>query len=110
MDAWVYLLGHILVAVSLFVIAYKSAHPLSWVAFIPFVNLWLMVDMADLPLWVLLLFFVPFVQLLVYVWAWMKIAENTNKSEWLGLLMIVPIVNVAAALYMAFYEPDTIKA
>jgi glucan phosphoethanolaminetransferase (alkaline phosphatase superfamily) len=68
-----------------------------------------MVDMADAPLWVLILLFIPYADALVYIWLWMRISENTNKSPWLGLLMIVPLVNIAAALYMAFYEPKQIR-
>jgi hypothetical protein len=105
----VLLLADILLTASVFVIAYKSKHPLCWLAFIPIGNLWLMLDMVDAPIWYLVLFFVPIVNILVYVWIWMKISENTNKSEWLGLLMIVPFVNVAVALYMAFYEPEIIR-
>ena len=103
------ILGDILITISVLIIAYKSAHPLWWLALIPIANLWLMVDMADLPIFTLIMLFIPLVNIIVYVWIWMRISENTNKSQWLGLLMIVPFVNIGAALYMAFYEPKQIR-
>ncbi|MHB0912595.1 MAG: DUF5684 domain-containing protein [Armatimonadota bacterium] len=103
---WIYLLGHILIALAVFIIAHKSEHPWSWLAFVPIANLWLMCDMADVEIWYMLLYFVPLINVIVYVWLWMRIAENTNKPSWLGLLMLVPFVNVGAAVYMALYEPD----
>lgn len=96
----------ILVSVALLIIAYKSEHPLYWLAIIPLANLWLMCDMADVSPWCLLLFFFPIVNIIIYVWLWMRISENTNKPSWLGILMILPFVNVAVAAYMAFYEPS----
>lgn len=98
-----------MIAVCTFVIAYKSRHPLSWLAFVPLANAWLLCDMADKPLWWLVLLFVPWVDIVVYALIWMAIAENTNKEPWLGILMVIPLVNVAVACYMAFYEPDTIR-
>ncbi|HEY3298856.1 MAG TPA: hypothetical protein VGK34_09395, partial [Armatimonadota bacterium] len=59
MENGTYLVADILISVAIFVIAHKSEHPLKWLAFIPLANLWLMVDMADAPLWYLLLFLVP---------------------------------------------------
>lgn len=106
----VYLIwANILITICVGTIAYKAGHPLFWLALIPIANLWLMVDMADAPIWTIFLFFIPLVGILAYVWLWMRISENTNKSEWLGVLMIIPFVNVATAFYMAFYEPDTIR-
>lgn len=111
MGDWVYILGHILIAVAVFVIAFKSEHPLCWLAFIPIANLWLMIDMADAPIWLLAVAILVWpVAPFVYIWLWMRISENTNKPSWLGLLMIFPFVNVATAMYMAFYEPDEIRA
>lgn len=106
------LLADVLVSASLFVIAHKSEHPLKWLALVPLANLWLMCDMADVPIYYLLVYLVPVLGLWlflgVYVWLWMRISENTNKPQWLGLLMLIPFVNVAVAGYMAFYEPAEI--
>ncbi|HLK59014.1 MAG TPA: hypothetical protein VKU00_20810 [Chthonomonadaceae bacterium] len=40
---------------------------------------------------------------------WWRIAENTNKPGWLSLFMLIPIVSIFVAYYMAFVEPDRIR-
>ena len=35
---------------------------------------------------------------------WMRIVENTNKPSWLGILMIIPVVNLAIMYYVAFVD------
>lgn len=108
MENWLFIIADILVSVGLFIIAYKSEHPLSWLAFIPLANLWLMCDMADVPIWYIVLFAIPLVNVGVYLYLWSRIAENTNKPPILAILMIIPFVNIGAAWYMAFYEPENI--
>lgn len=104
-----FVIVYFLYTIPLFIIAYKAEHPQSLLAFIPLINIWLMLDMADLsPVW-LLLCLVPFGGLVVYTYIWMRIAQYTNKSEWLGLLMLIPVVNLVTVYYMAFYEPSKIR-
>lgn len=110
---WLTLLIHVVSSIPIFMIAYKSGHEWSWVAFVPIANFWLMCDMADLSPWWILLGLMPFVgeiaMLLLYAVLWMRLSENTNKSPWLGLLMLIPVFNIAVAYYMAFYEPYDIR-
>ena len=108
METWIYLIADILISVAIFFIAYKSEHSWSWLAFIPIANLWLMCDMADVPAWYILLFMLPVINVGVYLYLWSRIAENTNKPPIMAILMLVPFVNVGAAWYMAYYEPDKI--
>ena len=108
-NPWIAITAYILSSIPVFVIAHKSQHPLSWLAFVPLASLWLMCDMGDKPIWWLLLFFIPYVNILVYALLWMAIAENTNKPSWLGILMLIPLVNLAVAYYMAFYEPENMR-
>ena len=61
-------------------------------AFIPFANLWLLCDMADMETWFLIIFLVPFVNVVLLGIVWWRIAENTNKPGPLGLLMLVPVL------------------
>ncbi|HLV81107.1 MAG TPA: DUF5684 domain-containing protein [Chthonomonadaceae bacterium] len=103
------LIGYILFALPVYIIAKKSEHEYAWLAFVPFANLWLLCDMADKEVWWLLLFFLPIVNLIAYVLIWMAIAENTNKPAWLGLLMAIPVVSLVVAFYLALYEPKQIR-
>ena len=103
------LIVYIIVALPVYIIAKKSEHEYAWLAFVPFANLWLLCDMADKEVWWLLLFFIPIVNLIVYILVWMAIAESTNKPAWLGLLMAIPVVSLVVAFYMALYEPRQIR-
>ena len=86
----------------LFIIAVKSEHPLAWLAWIPLGEIWLMCDMADLPLTWVLLFFIPYLGAVVFsVMAWGRISENTNKPFWLAYLMLFPVINMITVYYMA---------
>ena len=101
---------YLLYTISVFVIAQKSGHEYAWLAFVPIANLWLLCDMADVGcLWALLML-VPGLNILFYAFLWMRIAENTNKPSWLGILMVVPLVNVLVACYMAFAEGNRFSA
>lgn len=108
-NPWFGIAVYIFTAIPIFVTAYKSQHPYSWLAFVPLANLWLMLDMADKSVFWIVLFFIPYVQFIAYALVWMAIAENTNKPSWLGILMVIPVVNLAVAYYMAFYEPSDIR-
>ncbi|MBI2843305.1 MAG: hypothetical protein HYX78_07875 [Armatimonadetes bacterium] len=105
------LLGaNIIYFLPLFTIAYKSDHQLSWLAFIPLANLWLLCDLGDKPSWwIVCMLLAPPVNLIFLALVWMSIAETTNKSEWWGLLMVFPIINIFVGYYLAFYEPEDVK-
>ena len=60
--------------------------------------------------WLLVILFVPVANMIMLILIWMAIAENTNKSPLLGVLMVLPIINIFAGYYMAFYEPKTMSA
>jgi hypothetical protein len=85
-----------------FLIAWKSEHPLAWLAFVPLANIWLMLDMADLGCATVLLFLIPLVGAVIfYAMVWTRLAENTNKPSWLGLLMVIPVVDLFVGWYIA---------
>jgi hypothetical protein len=41
---------------------------------------------------------------------WSEISQSTNKPAWLGFLMVIPIVNLFAGYYMAFYDSGNLVA
>ncbi len=57
-------------------------------------------------LWILALF-IPFAgALLVTVILWVKLCQACNKPAWLGILALLPFVNLILAIYLAFSSPD----
>ncbi|WKZ30936.1 MAG: DUF5684 domain-containing protein [Candidatus Dojkabacteria bacterium] len=77
----------------------------AWMAWVPFVNYYYMVRVANEDGWKFILFFIPFVNIVYYLIVWMKIAERRGFENWYGLLVIVPVVGWLVPLYIAFAEP-----
>jgi hypothetical protein len=114
----------------LFLIARRLAIPDAWMAFVPIVNLLVLIRSAGMPQWwmalmviFMLLTLIPVLGLIFYilfnvcfVYFWMLIAHNLGKNRWLGLLMIVPVANIIFPGFLAFSktsappETETVNA
>ena len=99
---WLLLLLYIYLSLSLHVIAKKTSITPGWLAWIPIINISLMCKIAGRPGWWFWLFLVPFVNIVVAVMVWMGISKARNKADWLGLLLLVPVVNLILLGYLAF--------
>jgi len=105
MFGWTFsLCAYVYIAFCLQTIAKKTNTPDAWLAWIPIVNLYLMCKIAGRPGWWVILFFIPFVNIVIMVVVWMGIAKACNQAEWLGILMIIPIVNLIVPGFLAFSE------
>ena len=93
---------YILMALPLYTIAQRTNTNNAWFAFVPILNLLLMLDIADRDLWWIILFCIPCVNVVIYVMCWMDIADAMNKPSWLGLLMLIPGVSAIVPFYIAF--------
>lgn len=71
---------------------------------IPIVQIIPLLQVAGMATWMLILFFIPFVNLAIGVYMWAKICSARGKSPWLVLLMFVPIANIIFVPYLAFSE------
>ena len=96
-------------AICLMKIAKKTNTDNAWFAWIPILNIILMLQIAKKPLWWFLLMFIPLVNVVISIIVWMKIAEATKKPEWLGVLMIIPVANVIIPGYLAFSSSEDIN-
>jgi len=102
---WVFwLILYVYYAICLMVIANKTNTPNSWLAWIPIANIYLMCKAAGKPGWWVILFFIPFVNIVIGIIVWMKIAEARKKPGWVGILMIIPFVNLIIPGYLAFSD------
>jgi len=93
-------------SLCLFLIAKKLDVPAAWLAWIPILQVWTFFQSAGKSLLWILLFFIPFVNLIVAVYLWMCIAENLGKNKWLGLLTLVPIANLILPAVLAFSKKE----
>ena len=71
---------------------------------IPIVQLVPLLQVAGMATWMLILFFIPLVNIVVSIMMWAKICSARGKSPWLVLLMFVPIANIGLLIYLAFSE------
>ncbi|MGB6897825.1 MAG: DUF5684 domain-containing protein [Candidatus Acidiferrum sp.] len=67
-------------------------------------NIILMLNVAKKPLWWILLFLIPLVNIVFIVIVWMAIAEARNKPNWWGVLTIVPVANLIVPGYLAWSD------
>lgn len=100
----------------------------TWRAYIPFVNILFLYEIARISYAWFFLSLVPFLNFLippgsgvvvrllgivslanlaVGVYMWMRISERLGKPTWFGLLNIVPIANMILAIYLAFSKTTT---
>jgi Family of unknown function (DUF5684) len=85
-------------------IADKTKTENSWLAWIPIANLVLMLNIAKKPMWWIILFLVPFVNIVIAIMVWMAVAEARGKPSWWGILTIVPIANLIVPGVLAWSD------
>ena len=91
-------------ALALQTIAQKTNTENAWFAWIPILNIILMLNIAKKPIWWIILFFIPLVGLVMGILVWMGVAEARNKPNWWGILMIVPVANLIVPGYLAWSD------
>jgi len=91
-------------ALALQTIATKTNTENPWFAWIPILNIILMLNIAKKPIWWILLFLIPLANIVIAIIVWMGIAEARNKPNWWGILMIVPAVNIVVPGYLAWSD------
>lgn len=85
-------------------ICQKAGHEPGILIWIPIANLIPLLTVSKLPIWTIILFLVPLVNVILGFVLWFKICEARGKSGWLVILLLVPIVNLAFIPYLAFTE------
>jgi uncharacterized membrane protein YoaK (UPF0700 family) len=91
-------------ALALQTIANKLNVENSWWAWVPILQIVLMLNMAKKPVWWIILFFIPIVGIVFMIMAWMAIAEARNKPNWWGIVLIVPVIGLIVPGYLAWSD------
>lgn len=91
-------------ALAFSTIAKKTNTPNPWWAWVPILNIVLLVNIAKKPVWWVVLFFVPVVSIVAAIIVMMGVAEACKKPNWWGILMIVPVVNFIVPGYLAWAD------
>lgn len=95
-------LSYAFLAVSLQKIARRLRASDDWYAWVPVLNLVLLLKIVKKPQSLIFLFFIPIVGFFFTMIVWMEIAVMLGKSKWLGILVAIPVVNVFVILYLAY--------
>ena len=95
---------YIYMALALQTIATKTSTANPWLAWIPIANIVLMLSIAKKPMWWIVLFLIPLVNIGVAVVVWMAVAEARGKPNWWGILALVPGVNIVVPGYLAWSD------
>lgn len=101
---------YVYLALSLQVLAKKTNTPNGWLAWIPIASIFLMLQIAQKPLWWFVLILIPIVNIVIGILIWMKIAERREKPSWVGILLIVPMIGIAVPGYLAFSNHEKIES
>ncbi len=95
---------YVYMSLALQTIAKKTNTPNGWMAWIPIINVFLMLNIAKRPAWWFILCLVPFVNIVIFIIVWMGIAEARQKPNWWGILLIVPLVGIIVPGYLAWAD------
>lgn len=76
----------------------------SWWAWIPILNIILLLRMGGKPLWWIVLFFVPIANLVVAILVMVAVLEALKKPPLLVIGLLIPVVNLAVLGYLAFAD------
>lgn len=98
----VWLAIYVYYALAFMTIANKTGTENAWMAWVPILNLWLMVQIAQKEAWWIILFFIPVLNLVAAIVVTMAVAERVGKPSWWGILVIVPGVNLIVPGYLAW--------
>jgi len=98
----VWLAIYVYYALAFMTIASRTGTENAWMAWVPILNLWLMVQIGEKEAWWIILFFIPVLNLVAAIVVTMAIAERVDKPSWWGILIIVPVVNLIVPGYLAW--------
>jgi hypothetical protein len=96
--------AYVYFALALKTIAEKTNTENGWWAWVPILNIILMLNIAKKPIWWIILLMIPLVGLVMAIIVWMAIAEARNKPSWWGILLIIPFIGMIVPGYLAWAD------
>jgi len=99
----IYIALYLFFAYCLKVIAEKTGHTEnSWWAWVPIMNMLLLLQIAQKPMWWFILLLIPIVNIIVGIIVLMEVAKARGKEGWWGIIAaIIPFVGFP---YLAFSD------
>ena len=93
-------------AFCLSAIAKKTGHEeRAWWSWVPVLQVLLILKIGGVDWWWIFFFMIPFVNIAIAIYVWVKVAKALSKHPIWGVLMIVPVFDIAVLAYLAFSKP-----
>lgn len=105
----VMLLLHLFYSYCCMLICRKAGNPGGILVWVPLFQLIPMLRAAGMSGWWFLAYFVPLLNLVPTILWPLRIAEARGKSIWVGVLLLLPITNFFAFLYLAFSNGEVAR-
>lgn len=86
---------------SLQTLAAKTDTPNGWFGWIPFLNVILMLQIAQKSMWWLLLLMIPLVNFVAAALLFMALCDAVDKPKWVGIVALVPVIGWFVLPYLA---------
>jgi hypothetical protein len=99
-----YLMLYLFFSYCCMLICRKAGHPAGVLVWLPFSKVYPMLRAAGMSGWWILAMLVPVLNLVPLVLWPLKIAKARGKSPLVGVLLLLPILNLFAFLYLAFSD------
>jgi hypothetical protein len=93
---------YIYMALCMYKIAKKMNAENPWFAWIPILNVVLMIQIAKKPLWWIVLMLIPFVNIVIAIVIMVEFLKVLGKPAWWVILMMIPVVNLVVWGMLAF--------
>ena len=87
-------------------IARKAEVDHAWLAFVPLLQLFILVEASGKSWPWLLGLMIPVVDILALVVIGMGLADQRGRNSWLGILLAIPGLNLLFLTYLAFFEKE----
>jgi hypothetical protein len=91
-------------AICMMKIAEKTNTPNAWWAWVPILQIVLLIQVAGKPIWWIILCFLPLVNLIILILIMIGVCEARKKSPALVIGLILPVVNLVVLGYLAFSD------
>ncbi len=100
----VFIFFHLVMAYALWKMAERLGEESKWYAFVPVLNVVLLLKLAKRPIWWLVLFLLPIANIVVLIVVTMDVCARFGLNKWWGLLAVLSPFNLVLYLYMALSE------
>ncbi len=97
---------HVVMAFSLWKMADRVKEEPRWFAVLPLLNIILLLKIAKKPLWWLILFFFPIVNIVALIMTTMALCQRFGIEKWWGLVAILSPFNLILYAYLAYGTKD----